>query len=96
MGIESLLIKPGSPTKAVPGWDVRILDADGYLFIMGRAGDVINVSGHRCPPARWRRSSPPIRMSPSAPSSVSGMSSKARCRLASWCSRPAPTATTAS
>ena len=103
MGIEALPIKPGSPTKPVPGWDVRILgddgtelpancdgavtvklplppgalptlwqaddryvetylsahegyyltgdgghlDADGYLFIMGRTDDVINVSGHR-------------------------------------------------
>jgi propionyl-CoA synthetase len=103
MGIQPLPIKPGSPTKAVPGWDVRILDAkgtpvpanidgavtvklplppgalptlwqandryvdaylspydgyyltgdgghvdaEGYLFIMGRIDDVINVSGHR-------------------------------------------------
>jgi propionyl-CoA synthetase len=103
MGIQPLPIKPGSPTKPVPGWDVRILgedgaqlpadrdgavtvklplppgalptlwqaddryvetylsahpgyyltgdggniDADGYLFIMGRTDDVINVSGHR-------------------------------------------------
>ena len=103
MGIEPLPIKPGSPTKAVPGWDVRILnvdgaqlpanrdgavavklplppgalptlwraddryistylsthdgyyltgdgghvDPDGYLFIMGRTDDVINVAGHR-------------------------------------------------
>jgi propionyl-CoA synthetase len=29
MGIEALPIKPGSPTKAVPGWDVRILGVDG-------------------------------------------------------------------
>ncbi|MGH8905245.1 MAG: propionyl-CoA synthetase [Egibacteraceae bacterium] len=103
MGIEPLPIKPGSPTKPVPGWDVRILDvdgsemgpgidgdvmvklplppgslptlwqaddrfveaylsahdgyyltgdgghidADGYLYIMGRTDDVINVAGHR-------------------------------------------------
>jgi propionyl-CoA synthetase len=103
MGIEALPIKPGSPTKPVPGWDVRILgddgaelpadrdgavtvklplppgalptlwqaddryvetylsahegyyltgdgghlDAEGYLFVMGRTDDVINVSGHR-------------------------------------------------
>jgi propionyl-CoA synthetase len=103
MGIQPLPIKPGSPTRAVPGWDVRILDvdgtqlpanrdgavtvklplppgalptlwqaderyietylsahdgyyltgdgghvdADGYLFVMGRTDDVINVSGHR-------------------------------------------------
>ena len=103
MGIEALPIKAGSPTKAVPGYDVRILDEDGhdspagregavairlpmppgtlptlyldddryvrsylsrypgfyltgdgghldedgYLFIMGRIDDVINVAGHR-------------------------------------------------
>ncbi|MEV4177394.1 propionyl-CoA synthetase [Nonomuraea sp. NPDC049709] len=103
VGIEVLPIKPGSPTKAVPGWDVHILDADGkdcppgtegavtvklplppgalptlyrdearftrsylerypghyltgdgghldgdgYLYVMGRIDDVINVAGHR-------------------------------------------------
>ncbi|WP_336216709.1 propionyl-CoA synthetase [Nonomuraea sp. LPB2021202275-12-8] len=103
VGIEELPIKPGSPTKPVPGYDVRILDpdgeecppgtegavtvklplppgtlptlyrddarfaesyltrypghyltgdgghvdADGYLFVMGRIDDVINVAGHR-------------------------------------------------
>ena len=102
-GIELLPIKPGSPTRPMPGWDVRILDpsgrqmpagedgaiairlplppgslptlwndderyvrsylstypgfyltgdgghldADGYLFVMGRTDDVINVAGHR-------------------------------------------------
>ena len=103
VGIELLPIKPGSPTKPVPGWDMRILDddgdecppgvegavtvrlplppgclttlyrddarfteaylsrypgyyltgdggyidEDGYLFVMGRVDDVINVAGHR-------------------------------------------------
>jgi propionyl-CoA synthetase len=103
VGIEPLPIKPGSPTKAVPGYDVRMLagdglpvepdvegavaiklplppgtlptlwgdderylqsylatfpgyyltgdgghvDEDGYLFVMGRIDDVINVAGHR-------------------------------------------------
>jgi propionyl-CoA synthetase len=102
-GIELLEIKPGSPTRALPGWDVRVLDAhgrpvpagddgaivvklpmppgalptlwhdderfvssylsafegyyltgdggriddDGYVFVMGRTDDVINVAGHR-------------------------------------------------
>jgi propionyl-CoA synthetase len=103
MGIEAMPIKPGSPTVAMPGYDVRILsesgdempdgemgnivvklpmapsclptlwgndqrfidaylskypgyyltgdagyrDADGYLWIMSRTDDVINVAGHR-------------------------------------------------
>ncbi len=103
VGIEALPMKPGSPTRAVPGYDVRILDeagdevaaevsgaitirlplppgclptlykdderfvqsyltrydgyyltgdgghvdADGYLYVMGRTDDVINVAGHR-------------------------------------------------
>ncbi len=103
MGIEPMTVKPGSPTKAVPGYDVRILDesgndcapdvegavtvrsplppgtlltlwndddrfvrsyferypgfyltgdgghidGDGYISIMGRVDDVINVAGHR-------------------------------------------------
>lgn len=103
VGIEQLPVKPGSPTKPLPGWDVQILDAagkpvpagedgaivvklplppgafptlwndddrfvssymsafdgyyltgdggrideDGYVFVMGRTDDVINVAGHR-------------------------------------------------
>ena len=103
MGIQPMEIKPGSPTVAMPGYDVRILseqgdeladgqmgniviklplppaclptlwgndqrfidsylskypgyyltgdagycDADGYLWIMSRTDDVINVAGHR-------------------------------------------------
>jgi propionyl-CoA synthetase len=103
LGIERLPTKPGSPTKPVPGYDVRILDdegtetepgtpgqivirlplppgclptlwhndagyqsaylerypgyyltgdggfrdTDGYLYVMGRTDDVINVAGHR-------------------------------------------------
>ena len=103
VGIEQLPVKPGSPTRAVPGYDVQILDEqgesvgageteaiciklplppgcsmtlwgsderwietylsrfpgyyltgdagyldeDGYLFVMSRIDDVINVAGHR-------------------------------------------------
>ena len=103
VGIEQLEIKPGSPTRPMPGWDVQVLDgdgkacgpdedgaivcklpmppgalptlwndderflqsymsafdgyyltgdgghldADGYVFVMGRTDDVINVAGHR-------------------------------------------------
>jgi len=103
LGIETLPVKAGSPTKPVPGYDVRILDEgchemprgemgaisiklplppsclptlwnadqrwidsylieypgyyktgdagymdeDGYLFVMSRTDDIINVAGHR-------------------------------------------------
>jgi len=103
MGIEHLPVKAGSPTRAVPGYDVRILntrnaevprgdlgaiciklplppgtfptlwnaperyvssymsefpgyyktgdagfmDEDGYIFVMTRTDDIINVAGHR-------------------------------------------------
>jgi propionyl-CoA synthetase len=103
LGLERLPVKAGSPTRAVPGYDVRVLDAegneqpdgeigaiviklplppgclptlwgndqrfiesylsavegyyltgdagyldeDGYIFVMSRIDDVINVAGHR-------------------------------------------------
>ena len=103
LGIEAFPVKPGSPAKAVPGYDVRVLgddgaeakdgemgnlaiklplppgcaptlwgseegfrakyldrfpgyyqtadagyrDQDGYLWVMSRTDDVINVAGHR-------------------------------------------------
>jgi propionyl-CoA synthetase len=103
LGIERLPVKHGSPTKAVPGFDLRVLDtsgrdvaagetgaicaklplppgclptlwnndagfvrsyltqypgyyhtadagyfdADGYLYVMSRTDDIINVAGHR-------------------------------------------------
>jgi propionyl-CoA synthetase len=104
LGLERLPVKPGSPTKPVPGWDVRVLDGatglearrgeigelviklpmapgalptlyladenfkkvyladfpgyyktadagyiddDGYVFVMTRTDDIINVAGHR-------------------------------------------------
>jgi len=102
-GLDPMPIKPGSPTVAVPGYDIRVLDgegnevpageegnlaiklpmapgtllglwedderfvssymsvfdgyystgdggyvdADGYVYVMGRTDDVINVAGHR-------------------------------------------------
>jgi len=102
-GIELMEIKPGSPTRPLPGWDVSVLDpdgspvgpgtdgaivvklpmppgalptlwndderfvqsylaafdgyyltgdggrvdSDGYVYVMGRTDDVINVAGHR-------------------------------------------------
>ena len=64
------------------------LDEDGYLFVMGRTDDVINVAGHRLSTGGWRRCSPGTRTSPSAPSSAWPTRSRARCRAGSSCSRP--------
>ena len=103
LGLEVFPVKPGSPTKAVPGWNVQVLDAnarplpageigslaiklplppgalptlwhndqgyidaylrefdgyyktgdagfidaDGYISVMARTDDIINVAGHR-------------------------------------------------
>ncbi|MBM10380.1 MAG: propionyl-CoA synthetase [Magnetovibrio sp.] len=103
LGLHAFDIKPGSPTKAVPGWDVQVLgenglpvaageigaivvklpmppsslltlwgnddlfrekylnqfpgcystadagmiDEEGYIYIMARTDDIINVAGHR-------------------------------------------------
>ena len=65
--------------------DAGFMDQDGYVFVMGRTDDIINVAGHGSPPAAWRRSSPRIPMSPNAPCSASRMPSRARCPAASWC-----------
>jgi len=41
MGVEPLPIKAGSPTKAVPGFDVRILDDDGHEQAPGQIGRIM-------------------------------------------------------
>ena len=38
LGIEPLPVVPGSPTRAVPGWDLHVLDADGHELPRGRDG----------------------------------------------------------
>jgi len=41
MGLEALPTKPGSPTMPVPGYDVRILDADGAEAAAGQTGEIV-------------------------------------------------------
>jgi propionyl-CoA synthetase len=41
MGIEPLPIKHGSPTKPVPGYDVRVLEAGGDECARGEAGSIV-------------------------------------------------------
>jgi propionyl-CoA synthetase len=145
MGLGMLPVKHGSPTVAMPGYDVRIVDEqckevavgkmgsivvklplppsclptlwqqderfresylaefpgyyktadagfkdeDGYLFIMGRTDDIINVAGHRLSTGGMERCWRATRTSPNAPSLELRTPSRARCRAASSCSRPA-------
>jgi propionyl-CoA synthetase len=55
-GLGLLPVKDGSPTKPVPGWDLRVLDDDGQG---GRGGDdrQHRRSSCRCRPGRCRRCS---------------------------------------
>jgi propionyl-CoA synthetase len=41
MGLEPLPTRPGSPTMPVPGYDVRILDADGNEVPPGQTGEIV-------------------------------------------------------
>ena len=41
MGIEALPIKAGSPTVAVPGYDIRVLDDDGKELPRGETGNIV-------------------------------------------------------
>jgi propionyl-CoA synthetase len=40
VGLELLPIKPGSPTKPVPGYEIRILDEDGQELPTGETGAI--------------------------------------------------------
>jgi propionyl-CoA synthetase len=40
VGLGLLPVKPGSPTKAVPGYDIRILDEDGNQVAPGTTGAI--------------------------------------------------------
>jgi propionyl-CoA synthetase len=41
MGIEPLPVKPGSPTVAVPGYDIRVLDDAGQEVPRGETGNIV-------------------------------------------------------
>jgi propionyl-CoA synthetase len=41
LGIERLPVKAGSPTRAVPGWDVRVMDTDGNEARAGEIGALV-------------------------------------------------------
>ena len=41
MGIHQFEVKPGSPTKAVPGWDVRVVDPQSNPVPRGEIGAIV-------------------------------------------------------
>ena len=40
MGLHAFEVKPGSPTKAAPGWDVQVLGDDGHPVDAGAIGSI--------------------------------------------------------
>jgi propionyl-CoA synthetase len=56
LGIEPLPIKPGSPTKPVPGYDVRVLDEEGHEQPPGEIGRIMIrlPLPPACQPTLWR------------------------------------------
>ncbi len=41
LGIEPLPVVPGSPTRPVPGWDLRVLDSEGRELPAGETGALV-------------------------------------------------------
>src|SRR5215212_6249920 len=41
LGIERLPVIPGSPTRPVPGWDVRVVDGEGEELPQGETGALV-------------------------------------------------------
>ncbi|MFO7750898.1 MAG: propionyl-CoA synthetase [Desulfobacteraceae bacterium] len=41
MGLHHFPVKPGSPTKAVPGWDVQVVDPDSKPVAPGEIGAIV-------------------------------------------------------
>ncbi len=41
LGIEPLPVKPGSPTKPAPGWDLAVVDGDGAPVEAGTIGTIV-------------------------------------------------------
>ena len=56
MGLEPLPTKPGSPSVPVPGYDVRIVDADGAEVGPGETGEIVVrlPLPPGCLPSLWR------------------------------------------
>ena len=55
LGIEPLPVKPGSPTRGVPGWDLRVLDMQGKELPAGGIGAIVGKlpMPPGCAPTLW-------------------------------------------
>jgi propionyl-CoA synthetase len=55
LGIEQLPVVPGSPTRAMPGWDLRVLDAEGQEVEAGTIGAIVGKlpMPPGCAPTLW-------------------------------------------
>ena len=92
--VERRAALPRAYLDEFPGYyktaDAGFMDEDGYLFIMARTDDIINVAGHRLSTgAHGGGAAPRIPTSPNARSSASPTSSRASVRQASSFSIPA-------
>ena len=65
--------------------DAGYKDEDGYVFVMGRTDDIINVAGHRLSTGGMEEILASHPTSPNARCSASRTRSRARCPAASWC-----------
>ena len=41
LGLDTMKVKPGSPTKPMPGFDIRVLDSDGKECKNGKLGNLV-------------------------------------------------------
>ncbi|MFN8186333.1 MAG: propionyl-CoA synthetase [Gaiellales bacterium] len=55
VGIEQLTVKPGSPTRAAPGWDLRVLSDEGEELAAGQTGSIVGrlPMPPGCSPTLW-------------------------------------------
>jgi propionyl-CoA synthetase len=55
LGIEHLPVKAGSPTRGVPGWDLRVLDLEGKEVPRGKIGAIVGKlpMPPGCAPTLW-------------------------------------------
>src|SRR5207249_1050664 len=62
VGLGMLPVKPGSPTKAVPGYDVQVLGEDGRQMPAGEIGAIVVklTMPQGCMPTLWIKGEIPV------------------------------------